>query len=71
MMHCVQCSTELIAPECSQYWSNKRVCNIWHCPRCSACFGSPILFPNDAALMKDNKTGRMIFPSLFPALLVA
>ena len=38
MMRCVQCDNELVAPERSEYWSNKHACHIWLCPTCSACF---------------------------------
>ena len=39
-MKCVQCSNELIAPERSEYWSDKRACHIWYCRKCSCCFES-------------------------------
>jgi hypothetical protein len=70
MMHCVQCSTELVAPERSEYRSDRQVCHIWCCPKCHACFDSLVSLPtdNDAMLLK-NILGAD--PSLFPALLVA
>jgi hypothetical protein len=46
-MKCVQCSNELVAPERSEYWSDKRACHIWHCRKCSCCFESLVLFPAD------------------------
>ena len=70
-MHCVQCSTELVAPERSEYWSDRHACHVWLCTKCSACFESLVLFPTDTNSMKDIKTGDIIFPSLFPSLLVA
>ena len=45
MMRCVQCNTELVAPERSEYWSDKHACHIWLCPTCSACFEVPVLVP--------------------------
>ena len=30
-MKCVQCGNDLIAPERSEYWSDKRTCHIWYC----------------------------------------
>jgi hypothetical protein len=48
MMRCVQCNTELVAPERSEYWSDKHACHIWLCPTCSACFESLVSFPTDA-----------------------
>jgi hypothetical protein len=54
MMHCVQCNTELVAPERSEYLSAKHVCHIWLCPACSACFESLVLFPTDSESMGDQ-----------------
>jgi hypothetical protein len=70
-MSCVQCSNELIAPERSEYRNERQVHHVWHCPKCNACFGSLVAFPADTKSMRDIKTGKVIFPSLFPALLVA
>jgi len=70
MMHCVQCSTELVAPERSEYWSDRHACHVWLCTKCSACFKSVVSFPTDpdTKSMKDILTAD---PSLFPSLLVA
>jgi hypothetical protein len=38
MMHCVQCSTELVAPERSEYWNDRHVCHVWLCEKCGFCF---------------------------------
>jgi hypothetical protein len=54
MMHCVQCNTELVAPERSEYLSDKHVCHIWLCPTCSACFESLVSFPTDSESMGDQ-----------------
>jgi hypothetical protein len=62
-MHCVRCSEELIAPERSEYWSDGHACHVWRCPKCSACFGSLVLFPTETESMKDIVTGETIFPS--------
>jgi hypothetical protein len=70
-MTCVQCSNELIAPECSVYRNKGQIRHVWHCPICSACFESLIVFPTDTISMKDVVTGEIIYPSLFPSLLVA
>jgi hypothetical protein len=70
MMRCVQCDTELVAPVKCEYWSDKRVSYIWHCPKCCVCFSSVISFPADA----DTEPLTDILredPSLFPSLLVA
>ena len=70
-MICVQCGNELIAPECSVYHNKRQIRHVWHCPTCSACFESLIVFPADTFSMKDIVTGDVIYPSLFPSLLVA
>jgi hypothetical protein len=54
MMPCVQCNTELLAPERSEYWSDRHACHIWLCPTCSACFGSLVSFPTDSESMGDQ-----------------
>jgi hypothetical protein len=54
MMPCVQCNTELVAPERSEYWSDRHACHIWLCPTCSACFGSLVSFPTDSESMGDQ-----------------
>jgi hypothetical protein len=66
-MKCVQCGNELIAPERSKYWSDKRACHIWYCRKCSCCFDSLVLFPAETKSMK-NVTAR---DDIFPSLLVA
>jgi ribosomal protein L37AE/L43A len=70
-MICVQCSNELIAPECSVYQNKRQIRHVWHCPTCSACFESLISFAGVSKSTKDILMGDDIFPSLFPALLVA
>jgi hypothetical protein len=68
MMRCVQCDTELVAPERSEYWSSRHASHIWLCPTCRACFESLVSFPTDTESKKDILTED---PSLFPSLLVA
>jgi hypothetical protein len=69
MMRCGHCDRELVAPVRSEYWSDKRACHIWLCPKCCACFSTVVTFPDDtdAESMKDILTED---PSLFPPLLV-
>ena len=45
--------------------------HVWHCTNCSACFGSLAVFPAQTKSMRDIKTDKVIFPLLFPSLLVA
>jgi len=67
MMRCVQCDTELVAPERSEYLSNKHACHIWLCPTCSACFESLVSFSTDAESMGITLTEDQ---SLLPSLLI-
>jgi hypothetical protein len=66
-MKCVQCGNELIAPERSEYWSDKRTCHIWYCRKCSCCFDSLVLFTAETKSMKNTTTRDDIFPSLLVA----
>jgi hypothetical protein len=66
-MKCVQCSNELIAPERSEYWSDRRACHLWYCPKCSCCFESLVLLAADTRSMKDSMARDDIFPSLLVA----
>jgi hypothetical protein len=54
MMPCVQCNTELVAPERSEYWSDRHACHIWLCPTCSACFESLVSFSTDSEPMGES-----------------
>ena len=56
MIRCVQCDTELVAPERSEYWSDKHACHIWLCPTCSACFESLVSFSTDTECSHENAT---------------
>jgi hypothetical protein len=72
MMPCVQCNTELVAPERSEYWSDRHACHIWLCPTCSACFESLVSFPTDSESMGGSpqtwRLSRVVAPSeLSPA----
>jgi uncharacterized protein with PIN domain len=68
MMRCVQCDSELVAPERSEYWSDRHACHIWLCPTCSACFESQVSFPTNTESMRDILTENQ---SLLPSLLIA
>jgi ribosomal protein L37AE/L43A len=66
MMRCSQCSTELVAPERSEYWNDRRACHIWLCSKCNMCFESLVSFP--AEPMRDVAIRPIISPSLLPPL---
>ena len=57
-MKCVQCSDELIAPERSEYWSDKRICHVWHCLNCSCCFEALVLRPAETFNERHQVKGR-------------
>ena len=66
-MKCVQCGHRLIAPERSEYWSDKRACHIWYCRKCSCCFRVLFVFlPPRPGQSKYDDRG-----AIFPSLLVA
>jgi hypothetical protein len=68
MMRCVQCGSELVAPERSEYWSDRHACHIWLCPTCSACFESLVSFPTNTESMRNILTENQ---SLLPSLVIA
>lgn len=37
-IECVQCDSELIAPERSEYFEGSDIRHIWHCGKCDSCF---------------------------------
>jgi ribosomal protein L37AE/L43A len=39
---CIQCGSEQIAPERSEYWSDRHAFHIWHCPKCTTTFASRV-----------------------------
>jgi hypothetical protein len=47
MMGCVHCDAELVAPERSEYLSDKHARHIWLCPKCCACFSSVVSFSGE------------------------
>ena len=64
MMRCSQCSTELVAPVRSEYWSDRHACHVWLCSKCNICFESLVSFP--AEPMRDAATEPIMSRSLFP-----
>jgi len=67
MMRCVQCSTDLIAPVRSQYFSDRHVCHVWLCPKCSTCFESCVQFSADSASISAVMEEDSAFSSLVVA----
>jgi hypothetical protein len=57
-MKCVQCSDELIAPEKSEYCSDKRIYHVWRCLNCHCCFESLVLRAAETANERHQVKGR-------------
>ena len=62
---CVQCSNELIAPERSDYWNERHVSHLWHCPKCDCCFETAIL------ISAESSGDITLMDNILPPLLVA
>ena len=59
---CVKCSSELIAPELSEYRNEREVHHLWRCAECDCRFESLVSFPVGNMLIKDIITRRDVFP---------
>ena len=68
-MRCSQCGTELLAPERSEYWSDRHACHVWLCPKCNICFESLVSFPPEP--MRDVAAENIISPPLFSPPLIS
>ncbi len=64
---CAQCGSALIAPEWSEYVSERLVLNLWSCTNCGFRFDTEAHIPADAEPNIDSK----VLEELFPPLLVA
>jgi ribosomal protein L37AE/L43A len=66
-MICVQCGDALIAPEWSEYVSERLVLNLWSCSKCGSRFETEAAMPADAKSSIDPMTLEAFFPSLLVA----
>lgn len=64
---CMQCGDTLIAPEWSEYVSERLVLNLWSCSKCGCRFETEAAMPADAKSAIDPMTLEAIFPSLLVA----
>ena len=64
---CIACGVSLIAPDWSEYVSERLVLNLWSCPKCGCKFETETCMPADALSAED----REALETYFPALLVA
>ena len=53
-IECVQCDSELIAPERSEYFNGSDIRHIWRCGRCDCCF--EVISPADTKSIRDVMT---------------
>ncbi len=64
---CIQCGEALIAPEWSEYVSDRQVLNLWACPKCGLQFENSVYLPVAASSEIDRETLEEFFPSLLVA----
>ncbi len=64
---CIQCGDALIAPEWSEYVSERLVLNLWSCSKCGSRFETEASMPADANSTIDPMTLEAFFPSLLVA----
>ena len=63
-MDCVQCGTELIAPEWTEFRNERQVIHhVWHCSRCDCSFETIVKIKS----MEDSRTSEDSLPSLLVA----
>ena len=64
---CIQCGDALIAPEWSEYVSERLVLNLWSCSKCGCRFETEATMSADAKSAIDPITMEAFFPSLLVA----
>jgi ribosomal protein L37AE/L43A len=64
---CASCGESLIAPEWSEYVSERLVINLWSCPNCGSKFETETCMPADA----ESAEVSVALETYFPSLLVA
>jgi len=64
---CAKCGNALIAPEWSEFVSERLVLNIWCCPNCGCEFETETCMPAGA----ESAEVSAAMETLFPTLLVA
>jgi ribosomal protein L37AE/L43A len=64
---CTKCGKAQIAPEWSEYLSERLVLNLWSCWNCGYRFETEAFVPADA----ESKLDSEVLEEFFPSLLVA
>ena len=65
--NCGKCGEPLIAPEWSEFVSERLVLNLWSCTKCGCRFETEACMPADG----ESASNRMALETFFPLLLVA
>jgi hypothetical protein len=63
---CAECGESLIAPDWSEYLSERLVLNLWSCPKCGCRFETEACMQADV----DSTNDRMAVEAFLPSLLV-
>jgi hypothetical protein len=53
---CIRCGNELIAPERSEYWDERRVLHLWRCAKCDHSF--EVIWSADTRLAAHTKSSH-------------
>ncbi len=64
---CAKCREMLIAPDWSEFVSERLVVNLWSCTKCGDRFETKACMPADAS----SKISKALWEEMFPPLLVA
>jgi ribosomal protein L37AE/L43A len=64
---CTKCGEMQIAPDWSEFVSERLVVNLWFCPKCGDRFETMACMPADAAPKIKEKQWEAMFPPLLVA----
>lgn len=64
---CAKCGEMLVAPDWSEFVSERLVVNLWSCTKCGDRFETMAWMPADAS----SKISKALWEEMFPPLLVA
>ena len=64
---CAKCGEALIAPDWSEFVSERLVVNLWSCDRCGDRFETLACMSEDAELNMSEKEWERMFPPLLVA----
>jgi ribosomal protein L37AE/L43A len=62
MTTCAKCCEALIAPDWSEFVSERLVINLWSCTKCGDCFETVARMPADVAPKMSEKDWEAMFP---------